>query len=137
MPLDLTPAERELIDRIPAPDLEELAIELDLLLDQDYDRDAVIERCIVALLERARDEGLPLTRYDAYDLEQLPHEDLRALAELIGARASGRGDVPKVIKACARTVKRYTRDRPRSAVALLLPTLLRPLARAARMDVGR
>ena len=135
MPLDLTPAERDLLDRIPAHDIEELAFELDLLLERDYDRDAVVARCVHSLLERARDEGLPFTSYDAEDLEQLPPEDLRALGELLGL--SGRVDVRAVLKVSARTVKLYTKNRPRSAVSLLLPTLLRPLARAARTQPPR
>jgi hypothetical protein len=130
MPLDLQPDERDIIDQIPSSDVEELAAELDLLLDATYDRDDVFDRCVTALLERAVAEGLPFTKYDVDDLAELPAPDLQALGVVLGV--NGRVDAAAVVRQSARAVKLYQKSRPRSAVALLLPTLLRPLARAAR-----
>jgi hypothetical protein len=126
----LTPAERDLLAQVPKVDIEEMAFELDLLLEATYDRDEVLGRCVEALLERAAAEGLPFTKYDLDDLQELPRDDLAALARVIGV--PGRADPAAVIKHAAKAVKLYEKTRPRSAVVLLLPTLLRPLARAAR-----
>lgn len=130
MPLELLPQERDIIDQIPRVDIEELAAELDLLLEATYDRDDVLERCVGALLDRANAEGLPFTKYDVDDLAELPSPDLDALGAVLGV--TGRVDAAALVRQSARAVKLYQKSRPRSAVALLLPTLLRPLARAAR-----
>lgn len=126
----LTADERDLLAQVPKVDIEEMAFELDLLLEATYDRDDVVSRCVAALLERAAAEGLPFTKYDLDDLRELPTDDLAALAGLLGV--PGRPDAAAVIKHSAKAVKLYEKTRPRSAVVLLLPTLLRPLARAAR-----
>lgn len=130
MPLTLTEAEAAMLARIPQSDLEDLAVELDLLLAETFERDRLIERSLDALVERARDEGLPFTRYNKVDLEELSDADLHALASLVGV--TGRVTPRAIIKSSARTVKLYRKTRPRSAVVLLLPILLCPLARAAR-----
>lgn len=129
MPFRLLPHEHELVARIPKEDITEMAVDLDLLLDEGFDRHSLLERCIDAILERAAAEGIPLSKYDADDLEELPPEHLQALGAAAGI--SGKVTVRAMLKAGAKTWRQYQKHRPKSATALLIPTLLGPLARAA------
>jgi len=118
-----------LLSVIPELDLVEMAVDLDILVPAQVDERALLETCIAALLERARQEGLPFSKYDREDLEALPPPHLQALGELIGLR--GRVTVRSVLKRGQKIYRWYQRERPHNASALLLPTLLPVLARIA------
>jgi hypothetical protein len=129
MAVDLTDAEQSLLDRIPEKDLAEMALDLDLLLPAEIDRHDLTHRCLEALYERAGDEGLPLSKYDRGDLAALPDAHLEALGRHLGI--SGPVTVKAILRRGARTWRLYRKQRPNSATALLVPTLLGPLARLA------
>ena len=129
MTFSLDPAERDLVGRIPEQDITEMAVDLDLLLDEGFDRESLVLRCIEALLDRAEVEGIPLSKWDGDDLRTLPPEHFQALARTVGL--TGKPSVRAMLKAGARTWRQYRKTRPNSATALLIPTLLGPIARAA------
>jgi hypothetical protein len=124
---DLTPEERRLLANIPETELAELAAELSIAVPGRIDSTSLAARCIVALAQLARTEGLPFSRYDRADLEALSSIELRALAELCGYPSS----VDGMLKSGGKVYKSWSRTRPRSPIALLLPTFLTPLARYA------
>ncbi|MFT7521329.1 MAG: hypothetical protein ACI9MC_003480 [Kiritimatiellia bacterium] len=121
--------ELALIELVTDEDILALAADLDLLLDAQVQRRSLVERCILALLDRAQDEGLPFSKYDEQDLEDLPTDRLHALGELMGIR--GKITVRTVLKSGIRTYRKYQKNRPNSPTAMLLPSLLGPLTRAA------
>jgi len=128
MNVRLKPEERALLEQVPAKDLAEMAMDLDVLLDAEIDRDKLLEQCLDALLERAGREGLPLSKYDADDLEALPEPHLQALGAHMGLR---RVTVKTLLRQGAKTWRQYRKHRPKSQVALLVPLFLAPLAREA------
>lgn len=131
MSFTLEPHERDLVEKIPEQDITEMAVDLDLLLDEGFDRESLVLRCIEAILDRAETEGIPLSKYDGDDLSALPPEHFHALAQTIGLR--GGASVRAVLRAGAKTWRQYRKNRPNSATALLIPTLLGPIARAAHL----
>lgn len=122
-----TPQEAAALENLPHAELVDLAVELDLVVPARIERLALLGDVLVALAERARAQGLPLTAYDREDLEALPAAHRAALAALIGQS----DNVDAILKAGLKVSKRYRSERPRSAVALMLPSLLAPLARWA------
>ena len=123
----LTHSERQLLGNIPESELAELAAELSIAVPDRIDGPTLAAQCIVALAQLARTEGLPLSRYDAPDLEALTPEELHALAELCGYPS----DLQGMLKAGGKIYKSWRRSRPRSPIALFLPLFLAPLARYA------
>jgi hypothetical protein len=123
----LTPAELALCENLPEDNLIELAAELNLLIPERISRSELLASAITRIAELARQEGLPFSRYDRDDLEALPGEHLRALALLCGSRPT----VDGLLKGGQKVYKTYTRQRPQSPVAMMLPMLLTPLARYA------
>lgn len=127
MPFALTDAEAEAVRFVLVGDLVELAVELDFMPPEEVDRRQMLDELIPRLFELAQREGLPFSKYDAEDLAELPHEHRQALAEAMGWAT----DTSSIVKAGEKVYRRYRRDRRGSQVALLLPTLLKPLARHA------
>lgn len=125
---DFTPAELALYSNIPEGDLVELAAELDMAVPEQVIREELLTHIVVSLAQLARREGLPFSRYDKDDLEALPPEDFRALASLCGVSP----DMRSFLKAGEKVYKQYRKQRPKSPVPLLLPTLLPSVARHAR-----
>lgn len=109
---------------VPVGDLVDLAVELDHVPDADINRLELLSELIPRLYERAQMHGLPFSKYDEEDLAELPRQHREALAEAMGWE----GDVKSILKAGAKV---YKKIRKNSQVALLLPSLLRPLARHA------
>ena len=124
---ELTPTERQILGNIPESELAELAAELSIAVPDRIDGPTLATQCIVALAQLARTEGLPLSRYDQADLEDLDPNELQALAELCGFPT----DIPGMLKSGSKVYKTWRRSRPRSPIALLLPSFLAPLARYA------
>lgn len=121
------------LNLIPDVDLADLAVELDLVPEEVIDRRALLEDAVPRLLELATREGLPFSKYDRDDLDELPEPHRQALARALGWDAS----VDGLLKAGAKVYKVYRRNRPKSQVPLLLPLLLRPLARHAEEHGAR
>lgn len=121
----LTDEELERFQNLPETDLVDLAIELDIAVGERISRLALLEEVIPALAELARDEGLPLSAYDLEDLQALPADHLRALAERLRLAP----DPKTIIRAGEKVYRVYRKKRERSQIPLLLPMLLGPLAR--------
>ncbi len=125
----LTDTEWGFLHAMPEQDLVELAVELDLLVPERIEARALLEECLPLLLDRARVEGLPFSRYDLEDLAELPDAHRRAIARLQGLADDASPD--RIVRAGEKVYRTYQKLRPRSAVALLLPSLLPALARLA------
>lgn len=121
-----TADELRALAQLPEEDLVSLAVELDIAVPETIDRAGILDQCIDGLLDVARRGALPLSSYDREDLEALPAPHLAALARLVGTA----GTVDAVLSAGQKAFKRYPKA-GRSQITLLVPSLLKPLARAA------
>lgn len=128
---DLTEAEWAPVAQLPIDSLVDLAAELEIVVDAEIDRRALTVRCVFALLDHARKEGLPFSKYDLEDIEALSSEDRAAIAGLMGLPANAASK--KIVKAGARVYKTYRSRRIDHPIPLMLPMLLSALARAARI----
>ena len=122
-------ADIELLQAIPERDLVEMAIDLEIRVPEQIQRMDMITQCILAIVDRAKMEGLPLSQYDKDDLEALNMADLKAIGELLNL--AGPPSIDKILKKGRKVYKMYQRYRPDNATALLIPTLLPLIARAA------
>ena len=129
MSFALTDDEWTLLSGVPVGDLVELAVELDLVAPKEIDRRALLEQCIPLVVERAREEGLPFSKWDRGDLEDLSQAHLTAIGRLQGL--NGQVSVDAVLRAGRKVYRQYQKHRRHSAVALLLPSLLTAVARAS------
>jgi len=133
MTFSLEDPEYALVQNVPAEDLISLAADLDMIPPAEIDRRALIEACVPRMLARARkDGGIPLSKYDAQDVEALSPDQLAVLATLQGTRTSARA----VLRAGARIYRireknRMTRTDP---YAYFIPLLLVPLLRLASRE---
>lgn len=131
MTMNIHSSEMDLLNAIPERDLVEMAIDLDIFVPERIHRLEMIEACIQAIIQRAKKEGLPFSQYDRDDLEALGAEDLQSISKLMGL--SGAPSVQAILKKGRRVYKSYQKNRPDNATALLIPTLLPLIARAANM----
>ncbi|MCP4804854.1 MAG: hypothetical protein GY913_02630 [Proteobacteria bacterium] len=131
MKFSLSSEEAAQVAFVPVGDLVDLAVELDHIPAAEIERSELLPELIPRLYELAQREGLPFSKYDAEDLDELPSDHRAALASAMGW---GSG-VSAILKQGAKVYKTY-RDRKNSQVALLLPCLLKPLARYAAERQG-
>ena len=131
MTINIQSSEMDLLNAIPERDLVEMAIDLDIFVPERINRLEMIETCIQAIISRAKKEGLPFSQYDRDDLEALSSDDLRSISTLMGI--SGTPSVSAILKKGRRVYKSYQKNRPDNATALLIPTLLPLIARAANI----
>jgi hypothetical protein len=124
----LTDAEWHSIQSIPEVDLVDAAIDLDIPVPARVDPRELVARIAAGLLERARRDGLPLSKWDREDLESL---DAAARAALGRACNVPSGAVDALLKAGERADAAWKRKSPKAESALLVPTLLPVLARLA------
>lgn len=120
-----TDEEIALFAHLPETDLIDLAIELDVVVGEVVSRPELLNALISPLADLAKSEGLPFSRFDKDDLDELPREHLVALARTLNLPP----DSGAIVKAGERIYKRYRSQRSRSQVPLFLPTLLPILAR--------
>ncbi|MFH1464839.1 MAG: hypothetical protein ABIO70_10685 [Pseudomonadota bacterium] len=125
MAFQLNEEEYRLIAALPEEDLVDLAVELDIPVGEAIDRRDVLALCVRGLAQLAKREGLPFSEYDREDLESLPPTARDALARRLGVAP----EVGAILKAGRKVYRTYTRQRPRSQVPLVLPSLLGPLCR--------
>ena len=130
MPATLSLEETQALANIPEGDLIDLAAELDIAVPLEIQRVSLTEEILERIAELGEREGLPFSTYDREDLEDLPLAHRKALATLLGTSE----DVSDLLKAGKKVYKTYRKTRPRSQIALLLPMLLRPLARFLAED---
>ncbi len=123
----LTEEETRGLEYLPDKDLADWAVDLDMVPEEEIDRLGLLEELVPRLLGVARREGLPFSKYDAPDLDDLPGDHRRALARAMGWK----GDTRSMVRAGERVWKVYRKNRPGSQIPLMLPVLLRPLARFA------
>ena len=123
----LSDAEFASLALLPESDLADLAVELDQIPAAEINARALLEDLVTRILDRASDEGLPFSKYDKEDLTDLPREHFSALADAMGWPAN----VDAFLKKGGKIYKEYQKSRPNSQVAIMLPLLLRPLARHA------
>ena len=121
--------EWQLLKAIPEGMLVDLAADLDICPPEHIDRRALFEQCVVAIVERGRQEGLPFSKYDREDLEALSPPHLTAIGRLQGIQ--GQVTVDEVMRVGGRVYKFYQRSRPDNPLALMLPSLLSAVARGA------
>jgi hypothetical protein len=128
MPFALTADERQTLQNMPDGDLADLAMEVAVVLDEVINRETLLLQILPRLVELGRKErGLPLSDYDLDDLAELPPPHRAALAQALGWPEDPAG----MLKQGKKVFKTFERYRPKSAVTLLVPALLRPLARFA------
>jgi hypothetical protein len=132
MSFELTPSEIKRLELVPNKEFADLAADLSLIPDADIDRKRLIEALIPGLLRLGHHEGLPFSKYDAEDLDNLPTRHREALASAMGWSSSTRA----MLKAGGRVYKTYSKERMTSQVPIMLPLLLPILARHAD-EVGR
>ena len=129
MAFRFTDEEWALLSRLPESDLIDLATDLDMCPPVEIDARPLLESCVPKIVERARQEGLPFSKYDLEALEALSPRLLEALARLQGIKKQA---TPKaVLRAGQRVYRNYARNRPDNPVALMLPLLLEAVGRAA------
>lgn len=127
--MKLTDEEWAALSGLPTRDIVDLAADLNVLAPPELDRRELLQSCVPRIVARAREEGLPFSKYDRDDLLALPPEHLAALAKLQGLPSPATVDL--ILKAGRRVYKHYRKNRPHNPVALTLPLLLRVVARTA------
>ena len=125
----ITDSDWEHLRNMPEEELVELAVDLEILVPPSIDHRGMLERCVIAIVDRALLEGLPLSKYDRDDVEALIPEHLRAIAALLKLASGASTDA--VMRAGQKVTKRYRKKYPNSPMALAVPSLLVPIARAA------
>jgi len=127
----LTPEEVAMFRNAPEGELVDLAIDLDVPVPEEIDIDGMLDAVVRNLASLARREGLPFSRYDREDLEQLGEMERGAIARLNGVdpRASAANQITALLKTGSKIYKMYRKTRPKSQIPLYLPMLLAPLAR--------
>jgi hypothetical protein len=112
---------------LPHAEMADLAVELDIMPDAEIKPRELMSNLVVRLLVLAEAEGLPFSKWDTEDLSELHLEHRDALATAMGWKS----DVNLMIKKGQKIYKFYKKERSNSQIAIMLPLLLRPLARHA------
>jgi len=123
----LSDAEFAGFEMLPDSELADLAIELDMIPGSEIEARRLLSDIIGRILELAQAEGLPFSKYDREDLENLPGDHFRALARAMDWPEK----VDGFLKKGRKVYKHYEKHRRRSQVAIMLPLLLGALARHA------
>ena len=91
----------------PEDDLVDLAIDLDVPVPEEIDLAGMLDSIVRNLADLGKREGLPFSRYDQEDLEQLEQTERSAIAKLNGVDPSA--DVDTQISGLLKTGARSTR----------------------------
>ena len=75
-----TDEEWALLSRLPESDLIDLATDLDICPPVEIDPRPLLESCVPRIVERARQEGLPFSKYDLEALEAWQKEQITHMA---------------------------------------------------------
>ena len=133
MKTPLTDEELALLHRIATAQEEEMVsfcIELDLVPDEPFDIDTVLDTAFERLVAWIRVEGLPLTKYDADDLSRFGDGEIAAFAAALGVKVAPKHTKDQVIDALIAKMKRVGRKLPRrSQIPMMLPYFLPALVR--------
>ncbi len=122
----VTDAEWDSLARLPVRDLVELAADLALVAPAEVEGRALVEQCLPALCEWIRSHGLPVSKYDREELQNLPASQLRALGRLCGLETAS---VQRLIRDGMRTVNKLAKTQQYESIVMMLPMLLTAIAR--------
>ena len=122
----VTEAEWESLARLPVRELLEFAADLGLLVPAVVDERVLMEQCLTTLCVWIGEHGLPVSKYDREELENLPKRHLRALGRLIGVEKIS---VQRLIRDGTRLVNKLGRTTEYESVVMMLPMLLTIIAR--------
>ena len=127
----LTPEELSMFQNVPEDELVDLAIDLNVPVPEEIDLEGMLGAVVRNLAALGEREGLPFSRYDREDLEQLNEMERSAIAKLNGVdpNAQASAQISALLKTGAKIYKMYRKTRPKSQIPLYLPMLLSPLAR--------
>ena len=127
----LTPEEVAMFHNAPEEELVDLAIDLDVPVPEEIDLEGMLDAVVRNLASLGQREGLPFSRYDKDDLEQLEETERSAIAKLNGVDPNANADaqISALLKTGSKIYKIYRKSRPKSQIPLYLPMLLAPLAR--------
>jgi hypothetical protein len=112
---------------LPHADLADLAVELDVIPEAEIKPRELLSTLVVRLLMLGEREGLPFSKWDSEDLNELQTDHRRALALAMGWKP----EVASMIKRGQKIYKIYKKERSKGQIAIMLPLLLKPLARHA------
>jgi len=132
----ITDPELDLLRRIAAvqeEDVVSFCIELDLVPDEPFSVDDVVDPLFERLVDRARTEGLPISKYDAEDLQHFESRQLLAFAAALGLRIRPDQGKPEIISAIAHKLRKVGRKLPPNSqlpffLTYFLPALVRHLS---------
>jgi hypothetical protein len=131
MTFELLDEEWELVRRVPVDDLIMLAAALDIVLPAEIDARALVGHCIPRLVAHARRGGLPFSKYDLDDLQELSPDHLQVLAVIQGLRPNA--GVNEVLKVGERVYRSLQGGRNGlHPIAYMVPILLTPTLRCAQ-----
>ena len=127
----LTPDELAMFQNAPEDELVDLAIDLDVPVPEEIDLGSMLDSMVRNLAALAEREGLPFSRYDREDLEQLGEMERSAISRLNGVDHTGSANkqISGLLKTGSKVYKVYRKTRPKSQIPMYLPMLLAPLAR--------
>jgi len=129
MPPIINDDEWVVLTNITEDTLVNMAADLSLLVPSVIDRRSLCDHCVHAIVVRATEEGLPLSKYDLEDLNTLSADALDAIGRLQGLRPGAKA--AQILKVGQNVYKFYQRNRPDNPVAMMVPTLLPVIARHA------
>ena len=101
-----------MFQNVPEGELVDLAIDLDVPVPEEIDLEGMLSQCVRNLASLGEREGLPYSRYDKEDLEQLTDVERGAIARLNGvdSSASASAQVAGLLKTGGKIYKIYRKQ---------------------------
>jgi len=121
----LTPEELANFVTYPEEELVEVAIDLEIPVGESIVLEDMLAMIVERLANLAVTEGLPLSQYDADDINALPEEHCKALMLAMGKKKS----VSALIKTGQKIYKNYNKRKNSSPIPMVCPMLLGPVSR--------
>ncbi len=136
MTAPLTDQEMELLRRIAQAQEEDLVgfcIEMDQIPGEHFSIDDFVDTLFDGLVDMARTEGLPLTKYDADDLSRFDERQLAGFSAALGVRANPADGKAKIIGNLIAKMRKVGRRLPSKSqipifLTYFLPALVRHLS---------
>lgn len=132
----LTEQETELLRRVAQAQEAELVgfcIEMDQVPGEHFSIDDFVDPVFDGLVDMARNEGLPLTKYDADDLSRFDERQLAGFSTALGVRANPADGKAKIIGNLIAKMRKVGRRLPSKSqipifLTYFLPALVRHLS---------
>jgi hypothetical protein len=125
--MSITESEWAVLQNMPEVDLVDLAIELDLRIPAKLDHRQLWDESLEAIVALVQLHGLPLTKFNVSDLEDLKEIERTAIAKLSGLKEDA--SISAIIKAGLKAQKRFKRKRNITYLTIAIPLLLSAVAR--------